>query len=1512
MAHVDGGDLAVSAPLNPAIAGLAKGGPGKLVLSGSRAATLSGAISIAGSLEFQGAGTTLSGAISGPGALICNLNAGQILTINNTGNSYSGRTVARGGILRIGTAYNAQGLPGGNAGQFGTSNLEITNAIVSLPYYMSMGHGSGPGQWQITGGTAGFAGYGNDVIFNIFGRSSYEVVWGGDAFKPEVLVLGDAASSGALITWNNLIDLNGATRTISNSSVYASTIAGVIRTGGGVAGLNKAGVGELALTGANTFNGVVTVSGGTLAIASLANGGLASGLGTSSSGAANLLLGNGTTLKYTGGAAGTDRSFTINGTANGDGATLDASGSGAISFTNPACPAFGVGGQARTLTLTGTYGGTNNLAANLANNGAGALSVTKTGSGLWVLSGANTYTGTNTLSGGLLSVSAAGNLGAPSAGVVFGGGGLQIAGTTLTNLSGLGHAVSFTPGVTATFDIASTGNTFVIDQAVALGSGGIVKSGGGTLVLAQTNVYSGQTTVSGGTLRYDDGSVIPTTPLFNNAALVVNRSDTVTQGVNFHSVMGGTGTVTMAGAGTLSLNNANIHSGVTRANAGTLALSHPLALMNSPLDTTGAGAFTLSGVTAPTFGGLAGASGSLAAVISSGYGSVTNLILNPSGTATYGGVIADGAAGMTLTMAGAGTQVLQGAATHTGNTLLNAGTLTLSGSGSILNSAVAFGGGGLTLSYADSDAEMAFNRVNDGTGITANGGTLTYTTTTAGSARNFAETIGPVALVSGQLNVVETLSKTNGSQTLTLAGLTRAGAANASAIAFAAAGTGPQLSGNRNMIRVTGGGTTTAGQIIGPWATAGTAANAQTDYAIYVGDYVTNAGIAASAETTWSAATDAYTVSGGAALSGTRSITALRATGAAQTLNLGTSTLETYGLLNGGSGLLTVTNVAGGALTTPAGGGNLYLTAGNNAINVIAPVSDHGGAVAVVKSGAGTLTLSGSNTFGGDIVINAGTIDNATPTAFGTGTNTIFAGSGKLIPKYGVYPVFARSLAVNSGAIAELNTVNQYYQMTFTGPLAGSGTVFVNDSDTSAGGVVTFSSAANTFAGTLVIGSNQTATLIVNSLPDSPKPVRFVGANNQVFQLGSGAATPLVFNGRQIELAGTTGGATINNASASATNTITINSDLLVSGIGNKTLTLGGSTAGQTNVFAGRMGDGPGSVIGVTASGSSWTLAGTNTYSGTTIPDNVTLTLRGRAALSPNTAVYFDAYSGSAGSGGGKLYLLMDDAGIVNLGNPVSMRTAQTSAAAQWTIYVGNNGGATTGSVLALGKLNFDSIYDCRAAGATMNVQGTNGYGLLLSGADLNWAQAGAQGFNPTTASLTITGTVKQVNGRPATGTSVRTVTLGTTAQVLSLGGSASNNLVSGTIRNASDYDDGSNVNALPLSVTKAGTGEWILSGVNTYSGTTSVNGGTLVLAAGTCLPDTGTLAITAPGKVRLNAGVKERVGALKLGAVTQASGTWGSSASRAAFTNDTYFSGPGVLYVGVDLPPTGMTLTVY
>jgi fibronectin-binding autotransporter adhesin len=157
------------------------------------------------------------------------------------------------------------------------------------------------------------------------------------------------------------------------------------------------------------------------------------------------------------------------------------------------------------------------------------------------------------------------------------------------------------------------------------------------------------------------------------------------------------------GTGTLTLSsNQNNFTGTTRVNAGTLNVNAENALGGSVLDTDGAGTVGTN-ATALTFGGLAGGTDlGTGNYFSTGYSSITALTLNSDtdDTSTYTGDIADGAAGMTLTISGAGTQVLNGAVTNTGGVTVNGGRLDLGGTSNtadiVVNSGAAVGGEGST------------------------------------------------------------------------------------------------------------------------------------------------------------------------------------------------------------------------------------------------------------------------------------------------------------------------------------------------------------------------------------------------------------------------------------------------------------------------------------------------------------------------------------------------------------------------------------------------------------------------------------------------------------------------------------------------------------------------------------------------------------------------------------------------------------------------------------------------
>ena len=83
----------------------------------------------------------------------------------------------------------------------------------------------------------------------------------------------------------------------------------------------------------------------------------------------------------------------------------------------------------------------------------------------------------------------------------------------------------------------------------ASNSGGLTLIGNGALTLNASNAFGGNTLISRGTLQLGSGGAAGSLPsgstITNNAALVVNRNNTVTQGTDFGAgAISGTGSLT--------------------------------------------------------------------------------------------------------------------------------------------------------------------------------------------------------------------------------------------------------------------------------------------------------------------------------------------------------------------------------------------------------------------------------------------------------------------------------------------------------------------------------------------------------------------------------------------------------------------------------------------------------------------------------------------------------------------------------------------------------------------------------------------------------------------------------------------------------------------------------------------------------------------------------------------------------------------------------------------------------
>lgn len=332
--------------------------------------------------------------------------------------------------------------------------------------------------------------------------------------------------------------VNGGQTTLAVGAAGGSGLyEGVI--GNGIT-FTKVGAGTQIMSGLNAYNGPTTISGGVLSTPNLANGGAQSGIGLSSNAASNLIL-NGGVLQYTGAGASTDRQFTL--TTNGGG--IAASGSGALSFTSTAAVALSGAGP-RALTLSGDNTSANTLAPVLGDSG-GSSSLTKTGVGMWVLTGVHSYTGATLISAGTLALSGAGSV-ATSARVIADG--------TL-DVSDVTGPSSSIRSLAGSGSVSVGARTLVITAASDTFAGGISGSGGltltaGTQTLSGDNSYSGGTTIAAGTLRLGDGGMsgMIVGTVVNNGVLAFNRADAIV----FGSLVTGAGGLAQIGIGKTTIN----------------------------------------------------------------------------------------------------------------------------------------------------------------------------------------------------------------------------------------------------------------------------------------------------------------------------------------------------------------------------------------------------------------------------------------------------------------------------------------------------------------------------------------------------------------------------------------------------------------------------------------------------------------------------------------------------------------------------------------------------------------------------------------------------------------------------------------------------------------------------------------------------------------------------------------------------------------------------------------------
>ncbi len=338
--------------------------------------------------------------------------------------------------------------------------------------------------------------------------------------------------------------------------------------------------------------------GTTLQANKLANGGAVSSIGNSSNAASNLVL-QGGTLKYTGAGDSTDRSFTI-GTM---GATLDASGAGAINFTNTAAPVQDVA-EARTGDLDAfAFSGSRSILFNLNSTAdlVVGMPVTDVGPGGTKIPANSTIT------------------------EILGPNSVRISSQIGAADQNLGANITFGAFArTLTLTGSNTGNN-ILAAPLANSSNGILnvtKSGSGKWILNGATTYTGRTTISEGTLDLKQGAV--TTLAGNGLTLATGATlNLELASASSFDTINLTG-ATLAGGGVALTGTINLSllGGFSPANGATFDVINMVGTADAPM--------TITGLT------LTGATGFTASVITSGDSLTKTLRLTKSGSILAG------------------------------------------------------------------------------------------------------------------------------------------------------------------------------------------------------------------------------------------------------------------------------------------------------------------------------------------------------------------------------------------------------------------------------------------------------------------------------------------------------------------------------------------------------------------------------------------------------------------------------------------------------------------------------------------------------------------------------------------------------------------------------------------------------------------------------------------------------------------------------------------------------------
>jgi fibronectin-binding autotransporter adhesin len=1290
---------------------------------------------------------------------------------------------------------------------------------------------AGTNAYEISGSCA-LAKY-NSGTATILSNNSYTgatTVYGG-----ELILAGTNSSSAITISAGTLqIGTGGTVGSIVSNVVDNGTLAfnrsgtctysGVISGSGSVVNL---GSGRMILSGASTYTGGTLLKAGRL---SLAN---AAALGTG-------------TITLSGGTLAMDISMSTN----------------SLTITNP----IYVAGTTNTRLVNN---GLANLYVDGNMTGNGTVTFANGGGAFLYIRGNNSnFAGTAVVNSSLTLVPDGNNPGSPNAAYLVSG--------TVRNWAGDSSGGTMQMGYLwggGNLDNSSTGNhTYSIgalngssvfsgrisDYANAIHATyitSVIKVGTGTLTLTSTttggNNFTGGLTISNGALQIGNGSTggyLGLCNVVNNSLLVFNRSNEYSFSYN----ISGTGSVNHIGGGTITLSGTNTYSGGTNI--------------------LGTGTFQI--------GDGANTGTALAGTINTG--SAGRLLLNAASGGTISLTKAIYGSG-TVTSVGPGAVILSADNTYTGPTNVYAGTMTVSGGNSSTSVTVdggtlEIGNGGATGVIASDintsgtgSGTVVFNRsnvyyydyvisgsgsvVHNGSGTTNLSQTHTYTgatTVNLGTLR-----------ISSSISSSSGISVTGSSATLALAG----GSVGNVWVAMYGSLVGYGTAGSIGTDWYSQIGSATDAGTWGQQLTVGSLSLSGYDYLHFgnIGNYASNAAITVTASGGFAASHDMYVSLSGTLPAGTGTARLIRYSGGIVTesspnyqlsTTFGTNSRMSFSVSttsSSGYNYVTVsytydypywTGLAGngGIWSTSSTGGstNWKLASNNSQTNYLdndaVLFSDAGSASTAVTLGQDVTpdSVRFDNSAAVNYTITSGTdsygiVGTATLTKYGAGTVTILNANSYT----GETTIYAGALNLqNSLALGTASAVT----VQAGGTLQVQGSISVANNVTLSGTLQNVSG-ANTCTGAVTLAGAGT----VSVASDGIGLTGVVSGTGSLCKTGSGTVT---LSGANSYTGGTTllDGTLVTTNSYSLgkrTNTLTLSGGTLA-GASTGTNYIGGyssTESGAVNVVAGKS-------ITYTSTGTTGTdFWGNLTGSGTltiNTPVSGTFWLRGT-----NTSFDGTLYVVSCGSvnygmqlrysyvgGTGTTWVLNGD--YARIQTYANLETTYPSAAGTITLgaLAGTNsnaiislnqaGGSITSVTYAIGAKNLSTeyaghIYDQMIEGTVSGAGGTASKPVAV--AKVGTGTLTLSGENAYTGGTMIYGGMLQIGKGAASGTVIGNVNTGDVTNG------------TGTLAfNRSDAYEFSGAIGGAGDVAQVGSGTTTLSGANTYTGTTYVKKGVLVI----------------------------------------------------------------------------------